>query len=161
MMRPVTEDDFEVVHEIFMDQTVNRHLIYDKCTKKEFEPIFEEILNRCYSWIFIKNDEEYGFCSVTQQPGRADHVAQIKTVGIKKEYQNKGYGSMLLEEIIEKLKQDGFKRVELRTDEDNQRGISFYKKMGFFIEGYQKKYFKRPKDGKYIDNVYMAKLLED
>ncbi len=161
MMRPVKEDDFDMIYEIFMDDTVNRHLIYDKCSKKEFEPIFEEILNRCYSWIFQKDGEEYGMCSVSQCPGRAGHVVQIKTVGIKREYQGRGLGSTLLEEIMDKLKNDGFERVELRTDEDNKRGINFYRKMGFFIEGYQRRFFKRPKDGKYIDNVYMAKFLDE
>lgn len=81
----------------------------------------------------------------------------ILAIGIKKEYRDKGIGKYLLELIINKSKNYGYKKLVLRVRAKNERAITLYKKYGFiedeYIEGGL--YLDREK----IDLVKMSLIL--
>lgn len=54
-------------------------------------------------------------------------------VDILDEYQNKGYGSKLLETLFAELKKRNIKGVMLTTDSDNKGAVRFYERHGFKI----------------------------
>lgn len=54
-------------------------------------------------------------------------------VDILDEYQNMGYGSKLMETLIEELKSRKIKGVMLTTDSDNEGAIRFYERKGFKV----------------------------
>jgi len=43
----------------------------------------------------------------------------------------KGFGTRLVEKAVSYARQSGFRRMVVKTESDNERAISFYKKMGF------------------------------
>jgi len=58
------------------------------------------------------------------------HRAELITIGVEKELQGRGIGSQLLSGVIEELRKDEFKRVDMHILMDSQY-LEFFKKRGF------------------------------
>ena len=96
-----------------------------------------------------------GCCSV-QRMG-----AHIKTrhrggfgISIQQSFCNAGLGGMMMEEMLETVKQTHFEQIELGAFEDNEKAIHLYEKYGFVTWGRQPRAFKL-KDGSYRDEIQM------
>ena len=50
---------------------------------------------------------------------------------IRKEYQNKGYGTYLLGEVLSELERDGYSEFTVGVEDDNPRALHIYQTMGF------------------------------
>jgi len=87
---------------------------------------------------------------------RIKHSAYV-VVGVLKDYQGKGVGTKLLQELIDWAKSNNITRLELTVMVNNESAINLYKKMGFKIEGLKEK--SLIVDGKYVDEYYMARIL--
>jgi ribosomal protein S18 acetylase RimI-like enzyme len=48
----------------------------------------------------------------------------------------------------------------LTVESDNTRGLAFYAKQGFEIEGKLRKFYKRSHEAEYVDDYIMSKLFE-
>lgn len=57
--------------------------------------------------------------------------AWIQMIGVKKEYQGKGIGKMLLQQFNTNCKQDGFKLVQAFVRKDDERLCKFFGASGF------------------------------
>lgn len=57
----------------------------------------------------------------------------ISLVSIFDEFSSKGFGTKLMQFLIEDLKNNGFHSIELEVKKDNLIAINFYKKIGFVI----------------------------
>lgn len=98
-----------------------------------------------------------GFLSGTRgEYKRIRHSVYI-VIGIREGFTGKGIGKKLFEELFLWGEKFSIKRYELTVCADNLRGIKLYKKMGFNMEGIKEKSIL--KDGIYIDEYYMAKIL--
>ena len=91
-------------------------------------------------------------------------TVEIKNLATYPEYQNKGYGSALIDFVCQKYKND-FKFLVLGTGE-NIRTLNFYKKRGFkethriknfFTNNYQKPVYENGRQ--LIDMIYLKKFL--
>lgn len=67
--------------------------------------------------------------------------AYIQNIDVKSRYQNKGYGSMLLNKAIEQLTTQ--ESVSLYVAIENEKAMRFYRRHGFFIVLYVKKKGKK------------------
>jgi RimJ/RimL family protein N-acetyltransferase len=91
-----------------------------------------------------------------------DYQRNWKTVhiviGVLQNYSGQGIGKRLFLALEEWAAGQGIHRLELNVMTHNQRGISLYQRLGYQVEG-----VKRDDlfvDGGYIDQYFMAKLLE-
>ena len=50
---------------------------------------------------------------------------------VRKEYQNKGYGTRLLKTVLTRLKEDGYYEFTVGVEDDNSRAIHMYQTQGF------------------------------
>lgn len=157
-MRPITQNDFDDVYEIYMDKNNNPFLLYEIMDKKSFTEPFKKLLGKDMFVGFDKGNELIGMCSCTYGEARISHVAEIGTLAFKEEHKGNGYAKEFVTKIIEHLSKKGFKRIELLVDADNSKAQTFYTKLGFNIDGRLPKYFKRPEESEYIDNIMMSKL---
>ncbi len=65
-----------------------------------------------------------------------DHVLTNLTIVVSPGYQGRGIGKKLFDRLLETAeKSDDILRVELIARESNKKAISFYKQLGFQIEG--------------------------
>jgi RimJ/RimL family protein N-acetyltransferase len=79
-------------------------------------------------------------------------------MSVKKEWRDRGVGTMLMERALEWARGSGtVKRVQLEVFTTNARAIHLYEKMGFVVEGVRKRAFR--KEGKWIDSIVMAVLV--
>ncbi|MGN0291158.1 MAG: GNAT family N-acetyltransferase, partial [Lachnospiraceae bacterium] len=79
-------------------------------------------------------------------------------IAIRKEYQSKGLGRILLAEGILTAKNAGYTQIELGVFSDNEKALRLYEKSGFEKWGRTKNAF-RLKDGTYRDEIIMGQLL--
>jgi ribosomal protein S18 acetylase RimI-like enzyme len=137
-----------------MHKDVNPYMNYSFLTKDDFQEIWQDIFKRL--WLWKKDQEILGLVVINKGTHRIKHVAYIEKLAINQSLNEKGLGTLFFEKIISSLKSEGFTRIELGVEVDNLRAISFYKKFGFEIEGIRKNFLNR--EGKFIDNYYMAKI---
>lgn len=76
---------------------------------------------------------------------------------VLKDYWGSGISAHLVERMIAALNDWGARRVEATVRANNERGVAFYKKMGFQIEGTRKA--AADINGELQDEYYIAKLL--
>lgn len=99
--------------------------------------------------VSVKGSEQY----------RISHVGEVG-ISILKDYWGLGLGTMLLEEVLIWVKENGVLfRLELDVQTRNERAVHLYQKMGFEIEALMKR-GARTDDGDFLD-VYRMSLLID
>jgi len=88
---------------------------------------------------------------------RNKHTAYI-IIGILQAFTGRGVGSKLFTAVEQWAHQNAIHRLELTVMAHNKAGIALYKKRGFEIEGTKK--HSLLVNGQYIDEYYMAKLVD-
>ena len=81
----------------------------------------------------------------------------ISNIAIKRKYQNRGFGGLLLDFIIDLYKERGFEKCFLEVRKSNFRAISLYQKKGFTNIGLRKGYYTTPPE----DALVMVLDLKD
>ncbi len=159
-MKPVTRKatttDFKAVYDIFMDPEANPYLNAEFSDETSFRPIFNTLLQRDNLWVYEYQSEVIGFYEIRRGQRRTGHAARLENIAIKAEFIGQGFGSRLMEELIDTLQQESIKRFDLLVESDNLRAIHFYKKFGFEIEGTLRNYFKRANQSHYINDYVMS-----
>jgi RimJ/RimL family protein N-acetyltransferase len=79
-------------------------------------------------------------------------------IGILQAFTGQGIGTKLFQTLEEWAQQQHIHRMELTVMAHNKAGVALYKKQGFEIEGTKR--HSLLVNGQYIDEYYMAKLLE-
>lgn len=83
---------------------------------------------------FIVAENEYGeiigVCEMLRQ-WEQPLDAFIHSFYITEEYRSRGIGKNLLENVIDMLKKEGFKSVQLTVDPDNKPALRLYGRFGF------------------------------
>lgn len=69
-------------------------------------------------------------------------------ISVKKEYWNRGIGSVVLQEIIRSARAAGYEFLELEVVTENERAVRLYQKYGFICYGTREKSF-RYRDGSF------------
>ncbi|MCL2066934.1 MAG: GNAT family N-acetyltransferase [Treponema sp.] len=88
-------------------------------------------------YIFEDNNIIKGYFSIGYGPNN-EQECEIINICIDVPFQNKKYGTILIDYCIELLKNRGKKIIRLNVFENNITAIKLYEKQGFIIE---KKYF--------------------
>lgn len=79
-------------------------------------------------WYRLFNEEEKGF-------GFIDCETPELGIALLPNFRKHGIGSMLMKEIIEQAKSDGYKSLSLSVDPDNHSAVRLYEKLGFKYVG--------------------------
>ncbi|KTD36804.1 GCN5-related N-acetyltransferase [Legionella nautarum] len=159
-LRLASVSDFDALFEIYMDEKINLFLNFEIMDKKTFREIFDDLMSSGKMYVYEYKENIVATCIVMRQKRRANHVVSLGTLATHPKFQGQGIGTQFMKALIEKIKLDGIKRIDLCAEADNPIALNFYKKLGFQLEGILKKYFKRPKEQQYIDEHMLALILE-
>jgi ribosomal-protein-alanine N-acetyltransferase len=107
-----------------------------------FPPGIFYYLMRHAHFIVASNDEVRGF-AVGYVSGR---TGAIYTLDVHPEWRRKGIGSMLLEEMEQRLRSAGAIRLRLEASVDNSVARAMYRKAGYREGELIKSYYGRGKD---------------
>ncbi len=78
--------------------------------------------------------------------------AQITTIAVDPDYQGRGYGKMLMDFIIDYIKDCGCRNITLEVRVSNEKAITYYEKYHFKIVAVRKRYYENGED------AYLMKL---
>ncbi len=159
MIREVKGSDFDALYDIYMDETINPYLSFEIMEKENFKPIYEALNKSGQHFALFEENILVSTMIVIRHPRRVSHVATLSTLATSSSHQGKGLTKYFLNQIIEMLKKDGIKRIDLMAEADNPKAIGFYQKMGFEIEGQLKNCYKRAYQDYFVDEILMAKLI--
>lgn len=162
--RPATVDDFAALHRLYnLEREVNHQIGWDATDEAGFRAIFDEMIASGEQFVVCDGGREggsdggvIGAYRVHRFAHRMRHVARIASVGLMGAHQGKGIGRRMMEGIIERLKGEGIKRIELTVAGDNPRAMWLYESLGFAREGVFPKYFLRAGEDEYKDEVAMG-----
>jgi RimJ/RimL family protein N-acetyltransferase len=136
-----------------------RYLAFVKAPPKESvrEYVLSNIEKETPQFVAMKENEVIGWCDITPM-GREGfrHCGELG-MGVRNGFRRMGVGTRLVDQTIQKTKEQGIERVELEVFGSNIPAIRLYEKMGFTVEGVKKK--ARKLDGIYDDLVVMAMFI--
>lgn len=94
---------------------------------------------------------------INKRSGYEKHVG-VLGIAIKDGSRDLGIGTEMMKTLVEQSRRMGLSVLTLSAFATNERAIHVYKKVGFVQTGVIPR--KSFKDGKYIDEIIMTKLLE-
>jgi putative acetyltransferase len=160
MNRKATIADFDFVYAMYMHPIINPHLLYEQMDKVDFKPIFEKLILDDILFIFFNEEYSLGMFKLIPHTYRSAHIVYLGSFAIHPSYGGKGFGFIMLNEIIAYAKANQFKRIELSAGVQNEKAITLYKKAGFKEEGILTKYTYFKSEDRYIDELMMSYILE-
>jgi len=159
VQRLLHPDDAAAVHAIYMDETVIPYLTVDPMPRPEFAAMLNDYIAAGTFRVFERRREIVGFANVTRFIGRSKHVAQLGPLAVKASHQGSGVAHTIFTMLLDDLRADGVRRVELTVEVDNPRAIRFYQRQGMAIEGTLRGAYRRAHEDRDIDSYMMALLL--
>jgi ribosomal protein S18 acetylase RimI-like enzyme len=108
--------------------------------------------------VALSAGEVVGWCDVIPKTRPAHAHCGVLGMGLMPPYRRQGIGTRLMQGALAASRAFGLHRVELTVREDNTDAIELYKKIGFEMEGRQRRAIRV--DGIYEDLLCMAILFE-
>jgi putative acetyltransferase len=128
---------------------------------EEFKLIFDKLLANEIKYIFLdENGTPAGMFKLFPLTYRTSHIAYLGGLAIHPAFAGKGLGKKMMYGIIDLVKQQGYKRIELSVATENSRAIELYKKIGFEAEGIMRKYTYLKQEGRFLDELLMSYIFE-
>jgi len=160
MLRNIRAADVDFIYGLYMHPSINPYLLYEQMDAASFLPIYKELLSKNLLYIFSIQGQDVGMFKFIPQQHRNAHIAYLGGLAIHPSFAGKGYGGMMMHEIIELGKTLHIKRIELSTAVHNEKAIALYEKNGFVKEGVLRKYTHLVSEHRFIDEVMMSYLYE-
>ncbi len=159
MNRRATAEDFDFFYRLYMHPDINPWLLYEQMEKEEFRIIFDELAGRGQLFVFQYESEDAGMFKLVPMKHRNSHIIYLGGVALHPAFQGRGLGELMLTEVIEKVKDQGYRRIELTVATFNEAAIRLYEKSGFQHEGRLKDYSYFKSENRYIDEYVMGLIL--
>lgn len=159
MIRTAVLDDFDYIFQLYMHPDNNPWLLYEQMGKDEFRPIYSELTARNYLYVYSEGGKYIGMFKLQPMKYRNSHIIYLGGVAIDPGYRLQGAGGRMMQEILDKVREMGFTRVELTVGTGNSNAIRLYEKMGFQNEGLLKNYSYLKSEDRYIDEYVMGLIL--
>lgn len=141
VIEKATKEDFLGIHKIFqevhdhhLNGTINTFKDTDPFTKEEFEETIKD--KNAFLLIAKEETQIIGFilATIVEKEGRHTKFKKslyINTIGTKKDSQNKGVGTSLINEIKKIAKENKCDNINLSVWSFNDNAIKFYRHLGF------------------------------
>lgn len=159
MQRKATLQDFEALYQTYMDKETNPFMLWDLMDQDSFLPIAREMVAAGDLYVYEVDGRIAACYRLTRKQHRLRHIAYLGSFAVHPSFKGKAVGSQAMEALLQDLRSEGLKRLELLVVSDNHKAIAFYKKLGFEVEGLFKNFLKRANSEDYVDEFAMALLL--
>ena len=159
MRRLATMHDKARVHAIHSHPKVSPFLTYEPMPLAAFGPVYDEMLASGAFFVWTVAGQVVGCYRITRYPGRAAHVALLRTLAVDPDAQGQGIAQAMVSDALVHLRADHIRRVELYAESDNARALRFYAKLGFVEEGRLRGFYRRAGESQDVDEVVMGLLL--
>jgi ribosomal protein S18 acetylase RimI-like enzyme len=159
MLIKANEADFDFFYNLYMHPQVNPYLLYELMTKELFKPIYNELLQQQVLYKFNDGIANAGMCKLILHKYRDGHKLYVGGLAVHPAHAGKGYGFILMQDIISFARENNRSRVDLSVSTENEKAIALYKKCGFEIEGTLKNFTYLQNENRFIDEYIMSLIL--
>ena len=138
MIRRAELKDWGAVCNLFLNEASNPcFIVFDK--NKFMAQLKKDLQNPKKYYYVLETDENtkenkscvIGFIKTEPKKINGRRRLYISSVIIDKREQGKGFGKILMKDIEQKAKAQGFDEITLDVSADNERAVKFYEKLGF------------------------------
>ncbi len=132
-----------------------------KTTPEEQRTQIEILLKQENQTIFVaeQDNQLVGYLAAYGGEFKRNRHSAYLVIGILQAFTGQGIGTQLFQSLEEWAQQQHLHRLELTVMTHNNAGVALYKKQGFEVEG-TKRHSLLIINGQYVDEYYMAKLLD-
>lgn len=116
----VVLEALECVGGSLFDQTVNQ--------PETLQALGRKYAEKANVITVISDSQMAGLCAFYDNDQESAFISMMVVIG---EYQHRGYGTLLLREVIRRCRVEETKSLRLEVSHNNQKAIEFYKKNGF------------------------------
>jgi phosphinothricin acetyltransferase len=138
-IRPYTADDLPPILEIINYNILHSTALYDyrERTLEQQQALFEDKLQKGFPiYVAICQDVVIGFGYYSEFRFREAYKYTVEhSVYAHPNWQGKGVGKLLLNQLIEQAKKQGIHTLIGVIDSENVSSIAFHERMGFEIQG--------------------------
>ena len=128
-MRPMELSDLESIKDGFEEK------FESSWGYKTFE---NELINNSFGYtLLIYKDEIICIGGIK----KIEDQAELMNIVTRKDMRGKGFGKLLLNEIVYRAKKQKCKLINLEVNSNNKPAISLYRSLGFVEVGLRKKYY--------------------
>ncbi|MBY9077115.1 aminoalkylphosphonic acid N-acetyltransferase [compost metagenome] len=135
LFRNATCEDFESVYPLFEQLWPNKTL-----NKAELNKVFSRGVSSQTDELLcaVLDGAIIGFCAyaIVNNLWQEGYISYIYAMVVDEKQRGKGFGTVLLDEAINKSKNQGMKRVELDSGFQREQAHEFYQKFGFEKRAY-------------------------
>lgn len=109
-----------------------------------FDFIYQDLKLNPFAYYFVLeiNRKVQGYFGIYI----SDYMGDVVNFFVRKNYQNLGYGKMLLDFAVELCEMSKCKSISLEVRRSNARAISLYERKGFVISRFRKSYYDNGED---------------
>lgn len=121
----------------------------------------EQLLQHKNQTVFVAEnaDQLVGYLAAIGGEFKRNRQSVYIVIGILQAFTGQGIGTKLFQTLDEWAHQQHIHRLELTVMSHNKAGVALYKKQGFEIEGTKR--HSLLVNGQFVDEYYMAKLLDE
>ena len=159
MRRKATLNDFEALYETYMDERNNPFMLWEIMERESFLPIVREMIAAGDLYVYEVDGVVAAAYRLTRRQHRLSHVAYLGSFAVHPQFKGTALGTHLMLDLIDDLRSEGVKRLELLVVTDNHKAVEFYMRLGFEVEGMLKGFLKRANSDEYVDELAMALFL--
>ena len=141
-----------------MHENTLRFLNIEPMDRRAFAAMFEALLRSGCFFVHEENGAVVAMCKIARGEVHTRHGAYISLLAVDPALEGKGIARRFMLDAIERMRADGARRIELTVESTNARGIAFYEKLGFEIEGRLRQSYHSPQAG-FVDDLVMGLLL--
>lgn len=162
-IRPYKTEDTQAILDIINDNILHSTALYDYNIRSyELQlQILEEKINKNFPVIVADLDGQVvGFGMYSEFRFREAYKFTVEhSVYVNKNFQDKGIGKLLLEELISLARKQKLHTMIAVIDSENQGSVEFHEKFGFKTVGIIKE--SGYKFDRWLDSVFMQLILSD
>ena len=133
-VEPATIEDLPALTELVMNLfTVSSDFTPDRMVQERGLQLILEQPNRGRIFVVRNDDQIFGMVNLlfTISTARGGFVILMEDVVIHPAHRSQGFGSMLVDYVVEFARNKQFKRITLLTDRISAESQEFFKKRGF------------------------------
>lgn len=142
-IRKATLEDLKRIQELNLMLFTKEHEEFDGLLDLDWtfgergESYFRESLTKKDHCAFVAEEDEKiigyltGGLATGEDFRKLPKMAELESIFVLEEYRLKGIGKKLYLELVKWAKENDVKRMKVQADPRNEKGISYYEKMGF------------------------------
>lgn len=133
LIKSLDRTPFNEIYDAFIDAFSNYEAKMDLTIDQLRKMVVTRSYNPRYSKGYFEEEKLVGFILVGYREQQGQKYFYDAATGIRQEYQKRGIGSALLEEIINEMRVEGIDKFRLEVLENNITAQELYTKQGFRV----------------------------